>query len=77
LDGKSFLYAATKHGQTTIYRQKWHDGAVSGEPQPVLVFPFAIREDFSGNAWDVPPDLSAILYARPTGHDDLYFLANH
>ncbi len=77
LDGKSFLYATTKHGQTTIYRQKWHEGAVSGEPQPVLVFPFAIREDFGGNAWDVALDLSAIVYARPTGHDDLYFLANH
>ena len=76
-DGKSFLYAMTKHGQTTVYRQKWHGGILSGEPQPVLVFPFAIREDFSGNAWDVAVDLSAIVYARPKGHDDLYFLANY
>ncbi|MGZ6316448.1 MAG: hypothetical protein ACXWNQ_04245 [Anaerolineales bacterium] len=49
---------------------------MSGEPQPVLAFPFAIREDFAGNAWDIALDLSAIVYARPKGHDDLYLLAN-
>jgi hypothetical protein len=36
-----------------------------------------VREDFAGNAASVAPDLSAIVYARPNGHDDLYFMATH
>ena len=76
-DQKSFYFATTTHGQTAIYRQPWHDGVQRGEPQRVLILPFAIREDFAGNAWTVSDDLSEIVYARPTGHDDLYFLATH
>jgi hypothetical protein len=30
-----------------------------------------------GNAAAVSPDLSAIVYTRPNGHDDLYFIAAH
>ncbi len=76
-DGKSFFFASTKNGQTTIYRQPWQNGEAKGEPKPVLVFPFVVREDFSGNAAAVSPDLSLIIYARPNGHDDLYFMAAH
>ncbi len=76
-DGKSFLFESTKGGQTTIYRQPWQNGEAKGEPKPALVFPFVVREDFSGNAAAVAPDLSGIVYARPNGHDDLYFLAVH
>jgi Tol biopolymer transport system component len=75
-DGKSFLFESTKGGQTTIYRQPWQNGEAKGEPKPALVFPFVVREDFSGNAAAVAPDLSAIVYARPNGHDDLYFMAS-
>jgi serine/threonine protein kinase len=74
-DQKSFYYAKTAHGQTVIFRQAWHDGVEKGEPQKVFAVPFAIREDFLGNAWAVSDDLSEIVYARPQGHDDLYFLA--
>ncbi len=73
-DGKSFLFGTTTHGQTAIFRQAWRNGELQGEPQRVMVFPFAIREDYLGNAWAVSDDLSEIVYTRPRGHDDLYFL---
>ena len=76
-DGKSFLFENTIHGQTSIFRQTWHNGEVVGEPQTVLTFPFAVREDFAGNAAAIADDLSVIIYARPNGHEDLYFLSNH
>jgi hypothetical protein len=34
-----------------------------------------VREDFAGNAAAVAADLSEIVFARPNGHDDLYFMA--
>jgi hypothetical protein len=34
-----------------------------------------VREDFAGNAAAVAPDLSGIVFARPNGHHDLYFMA--
>ncbi len=76
-DGKSFLFESTIHGQTSIFRQPWRDGEAVGEPQRVLTFPFAVREDFAGNASEVSEDLSVIIYARPSGQEDLYFLSNH
>jgi len=41
------------------------------------VFPFAVREDFAGNASEIPDDLSVIVYTRPNGHEDLDFMAQH
>jgi serine/threonine protein kinase len=73
-DGKSFLFENTVHGKTSIFRQGLRDGEAVGEPQPVLTFPFAVREDFAGNASNISEDLSVMVYARPNGHDDLYFL---
>jgi hypothetical protein len=40
----------------------------------VFTFPFPLRDDYGGNAYDVSLDLSTIIYARPNGQDDLYFL---
>jgi hypothetical protein len=74
-DNRSFVYTANAHGQSTLYRQRWRDGALLGPPKPVLNFPFSLREDYGGNAYDISNDLSIIVYARPGGHDDLYFLA--
>jgi len=74
-DGKSFIYSLATNGQTTIYRQPWHNGAQIGSPIPALKLPFALREDYEGNAFIVSRDLSTIVYARPSGHDDLYFLS--
>ncbi|HTV66010.1 MAG TPA: protein kinase [Bryocella sp.] len=76
-DGKSFLFETTNRGQTSIFRQAWRDGELSGEPQRVLTFPFAVREDFAGNAATISEDLSVMVYARPSGQEDLYFLSNH
>jgi serine/threonine protein kinase/Tol biopolymer transport system component len=74
-DGKSFIYSLTTNGQTTIYRQPWRNGALIGSPIPALKLPFAMREDYEGNAFIVSRDLSTIVYARPSGHDDLYLLS--
>ncbi len=76
-DGKSFLFENTIHGQTSIFRQPLRNGEATGEPQRVLTFPFAVREDFAGNASTISEDLSVIVYARPNGQEDLFFLANH
>jgi hypothetical protein len=73
-DGKSFFFEDTIHGQTSIFRQPLRDGEAVGEPQRVLTFPFAVREDFAGNASNISQDLSVMVYARPNGHEDLYFL---
>lgn len=76
-DGKSFLFARTIHGQTSVFRQPLRNGEAAGEPQRVLTYPFAVREDFAGNAFAISDDLSVMVYARPSGHEDLYFLSNH
>jgi hypothetical protein len=74
-DGKSFLYSLASHGQTVIYRQPWRNGNPIGSPIPALKLPFALREDYNGNAFAISSDLSSLVYARPGGHDDLYLLS--
>jgi serine/threonine protein kinase len=74
-DGKSFLYSLASHGQTTIFRQPWRNGTPIGPPVPALKLPFALREDYGGNAFSVSPDLSSLVFARPAAHDDLYLLS--
>ena len=74
-DGKSFIYSLTSNGQTTIYRQPWRNGTPIGSPIPALKLPFAMREDYEGNAFIVSRDLSTVVYARPSGHHDLYLLS--
>ncbi len=74
-DGKSFLYALAAHGETVVYRQPWHNGVSIGAPVAALKIPLALREDYNGNAFSVSNDLSSVVYARPNGHDDLYFLS--
>jgi serine/threonine protein kinase len=74
-DGKSYLYSLASHGETTIFRQPWHNGTPIGSPVPALKLPFVLREDYNGNAFMVSRDLTSIVYARPGGHDDLYFLS--
>jgi hypothetical protein len=75
-DGKSFLYAVASRGQVTIFRQPWRDGKLIGAPQIALKAPFAIPLLYAnGNAYDFSRDLSTIVYARPGGHADLYFLS--
>jgi Tol biopolymer transport system component len=74
-DGKAILYLSASHGETTIYRQPWHDGKLAGAAQSAIKLPFAFRQSYAGNAYDFSKDLSAIVYARPGGQADLYFLS--
>jgi serine/threonine protein kinase len=76
LDGKSFLYALASRGEVTIYRQPWKDGKLIGEAQVALKVPFGFTLDYGyANAYDFSRDLSTIVYARPSGHADLYLLS--
>jgi serine/threonine protein kinase/Tol biopolymer transport system component len=74
-DGKSYLYSLASHGETTIWRQPWRSGVAVGPPVAALKLPFALREDYGGNAYSVAPDLSSVVFARPGGYDDLYLLS--
>lgn len=74
-DSKSILYLNADKGETTIYRLPWRDGKLTGPAQPALKLPFAFRQGYSGNAYDFSKDLSTVVYARPGGQADLYFLS--
>ena len=59
-----------------FYRQAWRDGQLIGKPQIALKLPFAFHLLYQGgNAYDFSRDLSTIVYARPGGQADLYFLS--
>jgi len=73
-DGKYVLYLVASRGETTIYRQPWRDGRLTGTAQPAIKLPFAFRQYYAGNAYDFSKDLSAVVYTRPGGHADLYRL---
>lgn len=75
-DGKSFLYPIAKPGEITFYRVDWKAGAMNGAPRVVLKLPFGFPIEFFGNAYDFSPDLSTIIYARPSQQADLYLLSN-
>jgi Tol biopolymer transport system component len=74
-DGESFLYAVATRGETALWRQPWKGGKVTGPVKVALKLPFAFRQDYSGNAYDFSTDLSTIVYARPGGQANLYFLS--
>jgi serine/threonine protein kinase/Tol biopolymer transport system component len=73
-DAKSFLYALPGKKDVTIYRQKWAEGKAVGAPQVALKLPFAFPLIAGGNAYDFSRDLTSVVYARPSGHADLYLL---
>jgi serine/threonine protein kinase/Tol biopolymer transport system component len=74
-DGKSFLYAVQSRHDVAIYRQTWQRGNLIGQPQVVLKLPFAFPSANYGNSYDFSRDLSTVVYARPGGNADLYFLS--
>jgi serine/threonine protein kinase len=74
-DGKSILYAVASRGDMTVYRQPWLDGKLTGPVQVALKVPFAFSISFGGNAYDFSRDLSTVVYSRPGGQHDLYFLS--
>ncbi len=73
-DGKSVLYLDAARGETTIYRVPWHDGKITGPAQAAVKLPFAFHQGYNGNAYYFSRDLSTVVYARPSGHADLYLL---
>ena len=74
-DGKYVEYLGASHGETTIYRAPWHDGKITGPPEAAVKLPFAFHQGYSGNAYFFSRDLSTVVYARPSGHADLYLLS--
>jgi serine/threonine protein kinase/Tol biopolymer transport system component len=74
-DGKSILYAVATRGEMNVYRRPWLDGKLTGPVQVALKVPFAFSISFGGNAYDFSRDLSTVVYARPGGQHDLYFLS--
>jgi len=75
-NGKSFMYAVPSRSEVTIFRQNWKDGKVVGQPQVALKLPFAFPLTTGGNAYDFTRDLSLVVYARPGGHAELYYLGD-
>ena len=76
-DGKSILYTVSTKGEVTLYRLPWSDGKVTGAPQVVMKLPFAFAQRVEGNAYDIAPDLSKIVYVRPGGQFDFYLLSRN
>jgi hypothetical protein len=74
-DNKAVLYAIGSHGEMVIYRQPWDNGKLVGSPQTAMKLPFAFRQGYSGNAYDFSKDLSTVVYTRPSGHADLYYMS--
>ena len=74
-DGKSFLYAVTSRSEVTFFRQAWRDGQLIDKSEIALKLPFTFHQLYGGIAYDFSPDLSTIVYARPGGQADLYFLS--
>jgi len=74
-DRKAFLYSVAGKGEILFYRQEWKDGKTIGEPKLALRLPFAFPLSFFGNAYDFSPDLSTIVYAKPGGQADLFYLS--
>ena len=72
-DGKSILYLVGGRGETVIYRLPWHGDKLTGPAQAAVKFPIALRQGYSGNAYDFSRDLSTVVYARPGGQADLYY----
>jgi len=74
-DGKSVVYPLASRGEITFYRQAIRDEKALGKPQVALKVPFTFPLAYQGNAFDFSADLSTIIYARPGGQADAYFLS--
>jgi hypothetical protein len=70
-DGKSILYATVSGGESLIFRQGWNDGKLIGTPKVALKVPFFM----DNGLYDFSRDLSTIVYARSSGHADLFLLS--
>jgi hypothetical protein len=75
-DGQSVLYAVSSPGYVAIHRLPFKNGRIAGPNQIALQIPFGFAQDYQGNAYDFSRDLSAVVYARPSGQADLYVLTH-
>ncbi|MGH9364879.1 MAG: hypothetical protein ACRD1B_06385, partial [Thermoanaerobaculia bacterium] len=75
-DGRTLLYVVSGRGEMTFYQAAWSEGKLAGQPEVALRVPFSfpLWLGYFGNAFDFTRDLSTIVYARPAGQADLYFL---
>ena len=74
-DNRSIHYAIAGRGEVTFYSRNWENGELQGDPKVALKVPFAFPQNFHGNAYDASRDLSKIVFAKPGGQADLYFLS--
>ncbi len=75
-DGKSFFYAIEGGKETMFYRQGWENGKLIGKPEVAMEVPFTLFSEIEEkNAYDFSPDLSTIVYVKPTQQADLYLLS--
>jgi Tol biopolymer transport system component/predicted Ser/Thr protein kinase len=74
-NGQAFLYAIPGKKDVTIYRQKWAAGKAVGAPQVAMKIPLVFPLIAGGNGYDFSRDLSTVVYARSSGHADLYLLS--
>ncbi|HEY0701287.1 MAG TPA: protein kinase [Candidatus Acidoferrales bacterium] len=74
-DDKSILYLVPGQHDTTIFRQPWANGKITGPVQVGLKIPFAFPLSAGGNAYDFSHDLSTVVFALPSSHTDLYLLS--
>ena len=73
-DQKWIEWAVTGRQDMTIYRMPWKDGKATGDKQVALKLPFSFPMNAGGNAYDFSRDLSHVVYVKPGGHADLYFI---
>jgi serine/threonine protein kinase len=75
-DGGAILYGVSGRGEMIFDKVVWADGKLGGQPEVALKIPFHIPLflGYFASAFDFTRDLSTIVYARPAGQADLYFL---
>jgi serine/threonine protein kinase/Tol biopolymer transport system component len=74
-DDKYVLYVAASKGDMVIFRLAFAGGKPGSTAQPVMKLPFRFQQGYGGNAYDFSKDLSTFIYARPSGHADLFYLS--
>lgn len=74
--GKAIVYAVEGKQEITLYRHRWENGKLLGDPQIATKVPFAFSFEFLGNAYDFSRDLSKIVYSQPSQQADIYLLSN-
>ncbi|MGA8308317.1 MAG: winged helix-turn-helix domain-containing protein [Candidatus Acidiferrales bacterium] len=75
-DGQSVLYTVSFPSYVAIHKLPWKNGRVAGPDRIAYQVPFGFAQDYQGNAYDLSRDLSAVVFAHPSGQADLYVLTD-